>query len=461
MANHVLHASDPDDEVRCVVREVVHALADTAAHRIAVLYGPAYPYARLLHEHLGSAGVTVNGAGVRAGDEQAIGRSLLGLLALPDHDLRRDDVFRLLAEVPVCTGDGELVPASRWERISRAAGVVKGADWDTRLRAYTGSERAAAAAERASADPREGRIARHERDAGAAEALREFVTGLATALDEGRSAATWGELGPWALGLFRRMFAGGLALAGVPQEEARAAGLLEGVLAGLEGLGGIEPTADLKLLREVVGLELAGSLPRLGRFGEGVLVAPLSSAIGLDADRLFVLGLSEDLYPGRHGEDPLLPDRARAATGGELPTSRERISRQHRHLLAAFAAAPSVMASFPRGDLGSGGGRLPSRWLLPAMRELSGNPRLAATRWESVRPGGWVTSSRSFSGTLTSTDRPATEQEWRLRALAAGQPIHDGVRDAAVAMIRARASGSFTRYDGNLAGLDLPDIADG
>jgi ATP-dependent helicase/nuclease subunit A len=460
-ATRVLHASDPDDEVRCVVREVVHALGGTPAHRIAVLYGPAHPYARLLHEHLGAAGVTVNGAGVRAGHEHAVCRSLLGLLALPDHDLRRDDVFRLLAGVPVCTGGGELVPTSRWERISRAAGVVKAADWDTRLRAYTDFERAAAAAERASADPNEGPIARHEQDADAAGSLREFVADLAAALQEGTKATTWEQLGPWAQDLFRRLFADGLNHARVPREEARAADLVERVLAGLQGLAEIEPTADLALLREVVDLELSDSRPRVGRFGEGVLVAPLSSAIGLDVDVVFVLGLSEDLYPGRYREDSLLPERARAAAGGELPTFQQRAGRQHRCLLAAFAAAPSVVASFPRGDLSRRGRRLPSRWLLPTMRELSGDPELAATRWESVHSDGWLTSSPSFSGTLTSTDRPATEQEWRLRTLAAGQPIHDPVRDAAVAMIRARASNAFTRYDGNLAGLDLPDIADG
>lgn len=459
--SRVLHASDPDDEVRCVVREVVRALGDTPAHRIAVLYGSAYPYARLLHEHLGAAGVTVNGAEVRAGHDHAVGRSLLGLLALPDHELRRDDVFRLLADVPVCTGDGALAPTSRWERVSRAAGVVKGADWDGRLRAYASRERAAAAAERASADPPEGRIARHEGDADAADSLRGFVAGLAGALEEGMAARTWGELGPWALTLSRRLFADGMALVQAPQEEARAAGLLERVLAGLEGLADIEPAADLPLLREVVSQELADSLPRAGRFGTGVLVAPLSSAIGLDVDVVFALGLSEDLYPGRYLEDSLLSDRARSAAGGELPTFRDRTDRQHRHLLAAFAAAPAVLASFPRGDLSRRVVRLPSRWLLPVMRELSGDSGLVATQWERARPGDWLTSSPSFSGTLTATDHPATEQEWRVRTLAAGQPVHDRVHDAAVTLIRARASDAFTRHDGNLAGLDLPDIADG
>jgi ATP-dependent helicase/nuclease subunit B len=461
IATRVLHASDADDEVRFVVREVVRALEDTPAHRIAVLYGSAEPYARLLHEHLTAARVTMNGVGVRTGHEHTIGRSLLELLALPDHDLRREDVFRLLAGVPVRTGDGELAPTSRWERISRTAGVVKGGDWETRLRAYADSELAAAAAEEASDDPQAGRIARHESDAAAAESLRQFVADVSAALDEGSAATTWGELGPWALDLFHRLFGDGVALARLPQEEARAAGLVERVLSGLRGLDDIEPTAGLPLLREVVDLELGDSRPRVGRFGEGVLVAPVSSSIGLDVDAMFVLGLSEDLYPGRYGEDSLLPDRARVAAGGQLPTFRELVGRQQRHLLAALAAAPSVVASFPRGDLRGRGNRLPSRWLLPTLRERSGDRDLAASRWESVHADGWLTSSPSFSGTLTSTDRPATEQEWRVRTLAAGRPAPDPVREAAVAMIRARASTAFTRYDGNLAGLDLPDIADG
>jgi RecB family exonuclease len=461
MATRVLHASDADDEVRCVVREVVEALGDVPAHRIALLYGSADPYARLLHEHLAAAGVTVNGLGVRAGDEQAIGRSLLGLLALPDHNFGREDVFRLLADVPVCTRGGKLVPTSRWERISRSAGVIKGADWETRLRAYADRERASAAAERASDDPNEDRIARQDHDADAAELLGEFVTDLAAALNEGTAATTWAELGPWAMNLFRDVFAGGLAMSRVPEGEAGAARVVERVLSGLRGLADIEPSADLTLLREVVELELADNLPRVGRFGEGVLVAPLSSAIGLEVDVMFVLGLSEDLYPGAYQEDSLLSDRVRAATEGELATFQEQIGRRQRHLLAAFAAAPTVVASFPRGDLRHSTHRFPSRWLLPTLRELSGDEGLSSIEWESVRPNGRLTSSPSFAGTVTSTGQPATEQEWRLRTLAAGRPIHDSVRDAGVAMVRARASSVFSRYDGNLAGLDLPDIADG
>jgi len=58
-ATRVVTASDPDNEVRCVVR--------------------------LLAEHLGAAGITANGAAVGPVIERAFPRTLLGLLALPDH----------------------------------------------------------------------------------------------------------------------------------------------------------------------------------------------------------------------------------------------------------------------------------------------------------------------------------------------------------------------------------------
>ncbi len=460
-ATRVLHASDADDEVRCVVRCVVDTLRDTAAHRVAVLYGSADPYARLLHEHLAAAGVAVNGVGVRPTHEHALARGLLDLLDLPTHEFRRDDLFRLLADAPVRDGDGDRVPVARWERISRVAGVVRGADWDARLGLYVDEERAAADREGAAEDPSAGLVARHQRDAEAAERLRTFVLDLQRRLAAGATARTWRELAPWALDLFHDLFGDEAALARLPEQESRAAGRVELTLAGLQGLDDIEPSADLPALRQVVELELADTLPRLGRFGEGVLVAPISSAVGLDADVVYVLGLAEDLYPGRHHEDSLLPDRVRAASEGELPMSRDRLDREHRHLLAAFAAAPAVVASFPRGDLRRHSHRLPSRWLLPTLRRLSGDPVLAGTRWDAVEPDGWLAGSASYAGSLVLTDAPATEQEWRLRTLTAGAHLDDPVLAAAGAMVRQRASAAFTRYDGNLAGHDLPDIADG
>jgi hypothetical protein len=174
-----------------------------------------------------------------------------------------------------------------------------------------------------------------------------------------------------------------------------------------------------------------------------------------------VVGLAEDIVPGRLHEDALLPEGVRAQSDGELPSYRERLHAKHRQLLAALACAPRVVVSFPRGDLRRHSHRLPSRWLLPSLRALSDDPTLPATGWNRA-PHDWLTSSPSYAGTITHTAVPASRQEWRVRAASAQHPLHDDVVDRAVAMLRARAADRLTRFDGNLTGAPgLPDyVAD-
>src|SRR5699024_2196465 len=141
-ATAVLNASDSDDEVLCVVRDLVDTLRTTPAHRVAVLYGNASPYARLLHEQLTAAGITVNGPGTRPVDERAVARVLIGVLALAAEggDVPRADLFRILASAPFRDFAGARIPLARWERTSRLAGVVRGDDWDVRLGELIDSE---------------------------------------------------------------------------------------------------------------------------------------------------------------------------------------------------------------------------------------------------------------------------------------------------------------------------------
>ncbi|HEX6325606.1 MAG TPA: PD-(D/E)XK nuclease family protein [Jiangellaceae bacterium] len=465
IATRILHASDADDEVRCVVREVTARLRDrTPAHKIAVLYGPAEPYARLLAEHLAAAGITTNGTGVRPTIERKLARVLLDLLELPDHDWRRDKVLALLVSAPIRGQDGRRVPASRWDRVSRTAGVVAGDDWDARLTAYSDAELAAADLERREEAPRNGVVAHRERNAESAESLRAFVADLRAKLETGQSLRSWPELAGWAGEMFQSLLGDIDEEKWLPEDEARAAEKVRRIVAGLSGLGAIEAAADLYALRLTLELELADDLPRQGKFGHGVLVAPLSAAIGLDADTVFVVGLAEDAVPGRISEDALLPDRVRALTGGQLQPLRARVDRQHRHLLAAFAAARLPVASFPRGDLRRSSVRLPSRWLLPSLRSLSGRPTLNATTWESVT-GEWLTGSQSYAASLSISQTLATGQEWRTRAAVAGQASGARVDDAlagdevvrhAVTLASARASDVLTRFDGDLSGHDVP-----
>ncbi|WP_153504990.1 PD-(D/E)XK nuclease family protein [Cumulibacter manganitolerans] len=361
IATRVLHASDSDDEVRCVVREVVSALADGApAHRVAVLYGAAQPYARLLHEHLGAAGLLVNGPATRAVHERAIARGFLGMLELASTGLPRGATFTALAEAPTRDLDGGTVKVARWERASRAAGVVGGQDWLPKLELYIAHEQAVIDEQASSEDPSLSRTEAAQREIDSARALAGFVTRLQARLDEGLSRTSWPDLSAWALGLFHDLYGTPAELTRLPLEEQYAAAVIERTVQGLAGLAAFESTTSLSQLVGVLVLELESALPRVGRFGEGVFVGPISAALGLDLDAAFVVGLAEDGFPGRLHEDALLNERLRSATEGELEEIRDRLDAKQRHLLAAFSSAPRVTASFPRGDLRRSTERLPS-----------------------------------------------------------------------------------------------------
>jgi RecB family exonuclease len=461
VAHEVFHASDSDDEIRCIVRDVVVTLESTPAHRVAILYGSAHPYARLLHEHLTAAGIAVNGTGTRSVSERAIARGFLGILQLTADDLPRADLFTAVSEAPTRAFDGSRIPASRWERLSRSAAVVRGDDWADRLDTYATAVRSDIAAEQGREDPRQARIDARGRDLDTAAGLRAFATTLRARLHEGANLTTWSQLGDWAGALFESLYGDAQVLSRLPPDEQYAAAAVESTLRGLAGLDAFEPTADLTGLIDVLVAELESALPRVGRFGDGVLVAPTGTAIGLDVDVVYAVGLAEDSYPGRLHEDPLLLERVRDLSLGELASYRDRLDAKHRHLLAAFDAAPRVVVSFPRGNLRRSTHRLPSRWLLPTLRMLTGDLDLAATEWETV-PSPQVKGSASFAGSLVGDQMPASEQEWRTRAVSLGGDLDDRTIDDAVTLVRARASDTFTRFDGNLAGAEgLPDYADG
>ncbi|HEX6361089.1 PD-(D/E)XK nuclease family protein [Actinophytocola sp.] len=428
----VVDASDPDDEVRHVVRRVVSALVDRPGHRVGVFYGAADPYARLVHEHLARAGVEVFGRGVRPTAEGRLGRSVLRLLALARNDFRRGEVLGLVTDAPLWHEEGR-VPSSAWERVSRAAGVVRGDDW-TRLKDYAAHQERWLG-DHPDAEPWQ--VDRAGRETHSARSLFDFVGELRRGLSEVDCSRSWREMGDAALRLWSSLL-GGDALA---PEERRAAERIASTLGSLSGLDAVAGEPDPALLRELLEVELSDDLDRVGRAGTGVHVGPVAEGVGEDLDVVFVVGAAEGLLPARVAEDPLLPDRVRELTDGALPTARERVARQHRQLLATLAAAPpgGRMVSFPRGDLRQGGTRMLSRWLNPRTR--IGVP--------------------SYAGAVERECCPATPQEWRQRAVVEHLLDSDPVMTKAIEARRARAGSEFTAFDGNLAGETLPDPTDG
>ncbi len=457
-ATRVRNASDSDDEVRGVVRDLLETLRSTPAHRVAVLYARASPYARLLHEQLAAAGITVNGPGTRPITERGVVRALLETLDLRERDVPRGELFTALGNAPALDAEGARIPLSRWERISRAAGVVGGDDWQVRLDGHCADLARRREAELAAQEPREWLADRLDRTVTDTARLQDYVAWLRAELARGAALTTWRELADWCLALRSRLF-GDVTPQWLPVEEQYAAAALLTTLHSLGGLDAVEPVTSLEAFVAALRAELGTSTPRVGRFGGGVLVAPLEAAVGLDLDVVHTVGLSEDLYPGRFHEDPLLPEAARDAAAGELAATRDRLDAAQRHLLAAFASAPTAVASFPRGDLRRSTRRLPSRFLLPTLRELSGDTRLAASRWEDADLGAAMSTAESFAGELLTTGALAGEQEWRVRQVAAGGSIDDVGWEAGRELLDAREDLAFTRFDGNLAGAaDLPDL---
>jgi RecB family exonuclease len=458
-ASAIISVSDPDEEVRATVRQVTDWARDAVRlGRIALLYGTPEPYARLLHEQLEAAAVPHNGAPVRAIGDMLYGRTVRSLLALPDRGFRRSDVLAVVTGAPIRSAGG-LAPGRSWDRISRAAGVVGGGDWTARLAVFAADQRVRA--DEADNDERD-RLAEHlRRDADRAEHLAEFVSELRSDLASLASAGSWAATVDATRGVVSRYLGGERNRWRWPEEEQQAADRVEEALdrlAGLDALGGPPPSLDV--FRRTLDGELDGSLRRVGHLGDGVLVGPVSMAVGLDLARVAILGLAEGAFPPRRLEDSLLPDDERRAAGGELALRADRVYDDRRQLLAAMAAADEATLCFPRGDLRRQGDRSASRWLLVDAARLSGRDALFTEDLARL-DAPWLRHVPSYAAGLAGLSFPATDQEWRLAAMLRDPaPVlgADPVLRRGAELARGRRSHDFTRFDGNLAGLVLPDL---
>jgi RecB family exonuclease len=436
----VCSTSDADDEVRAVVRRVVDAMREgVPLERMAVVVGNNEPYARLLHDHLTLAGIAHNGVAVRTLADSVLGRGLLRLLALADHEYRRDDVFSFLAGVPALDGRGHEVPAVHWDRISRNAGIVHGlAEWNARLTRYADTLAGAD-------DDPSGWVERERRRA---HALRRFVSDLARDLDG--APRTWSELARWAHGLVARWIGSEATRAEWSPFEQEAARRVEAAVDRLGGLDAVESAPTLEVFRRSLALELDAARDRVGRLGEGVLVGSAVLTLGVELDRLWVCGLAEGVFPAPPADDPVLADGDRQALAGELPLRRDRIHDDHRALLAALAStAGERTLCFPRGDLRRNTEHVPSRFLLDTVEGLTGR-RVVDAQAEAAP---WFTFVPSYVYGLAHAAFPATRHELDVRAALAGDARIAAIPAVArgKALVAARRSADFSRFDGNLS----------
>ncbi|WP_419849783.1 PD-(D/E)XK nuclease family protein [Candidatus Poriferisocius sp.] len=465
--HRIISTASADEEIRVAVREVVNAARDgIPLSRIAVLCGGGSPVIRQLQSHLHAAHIPFNGpSGITLADS-LMGRGLLALLNLESRYFRRDEVFTLLwTAAPVVPGGDEPAPVMAWERISRQAGVARGADqWTLRLARHAARLREEAA--KAERDPDEAgfRAERLSREADHADSLAQFMAELVNRLSPDPRPATWTQWHQWISGLIHDYLGDDQVRQSWPDREREAAGQIDGILSRLAKLDKIEHHPRPDTFRHTLTSELSNPTGRIGRVGHGVLTGRIGDSLGMELDRVILVGLAEGTFPHSPLDDPLLPDRERKAVGDDLTLLSDRLDEQHRHLLCALASAETATLVYARGDTRRASEQHPSRWLLDTASALTGQA-VDSTSLESLsshESAAWFEHIASFSGRVANADFPATDQEFRLQVLAQSDhssPVDDLVLARGAALVKARSSTLFTRFDGNLAGLDTSELA--
>ena len=486
--HRIVSAADADEEIRIAVQMVVSAAKEgVALSRIAVLCGAGSDAVHKLHEHLEAADILFNGPSGHTLADSLIGRGLIALLQLEDRSFRRRDVFALLAAstplLPTADeADAAPAPVMAWERVSRQAGVAQGAEqWTARLNQFAADLRDKADGETgADDDPGlvEYRRRRLRKDADHADSLARFIAGLIADLTPDPLPASWARWREWIGGLLDRYLGDEQQRQDWPDKEQEAAERIESALDRLAELDEIEPNPTPSTLRSSLLAELAAPTPRVRKIGEGVFTGRIGDSLGIELDRLIFVGMAEGVFPHSPPDDPLLPDRERTAAGGHLAPLSARTGDLHRSLLSALASAGHCTLIYARGDSRRGAEDFPSRWLLDTATSLCGRT-VDSAQLESLaedEAAEWFEHVPSFSHRIASAPFCATAQEHRLQALF-GHPsppealgaedraatyerrwlMDDGVLRNGAEMAAGRASTKFTRFDGNLAGHEMPD----
>jgi ATP-dependent helicase/nuclease subunit B len=233
-------------------------------------------------------------------------RSLLLLLRC--RGLDRPAVMEFLTFAPVpfeaLLGAEKRAVPSRWDQISRAAGIVSGLSrWMLGLRALAEAEREAAADEE-DADRRERRL----RSAGDAEALLHVVEILSATLDGLTGEAPWRD---WVdrLRVACEQWIG-------PERDREA--VLE-VIADLGSLGTVATRAPWDEVEQVLEARFDWErVPLEPLETGGVHIGALDAIAGLPFRIVAIPGLVEGGYPGVFRPDPFLLDAEREALAKRL-----------------------------------------------------------------------------------------------------------------------------------------------
>jgi ATP-dependent helicase/nuclease subunit B len=449
----IVVAPDAEEEARLAVRRVLEYLDahGSRPERIAIAYRSPDPHLPALVQVLDEAGLPFHAPAHTTLDQRAAGRTVSGLLALRRDDYPRADVIRWLSDAPILAAPSQRIPASRWDRLSRDAHVTRGAQiWQNRLDRF---------ADQAGADPESEHGQRRAADA---RALAAFVADIVAHAEHATQARTWSEARAALRDAVHRFLGTGEDVErwspgpDVPpsaqRQVAREQLAYDAVLTAVErlaSLDGVSPPPTPDTLRQALARELDRPAAAGTTLGRGVIVTPISQLAGADLDLLVVVGMTEDAYPPRLREHPVLRDADRRlvgnpADGTRLLTTEDRRRLERRQHLAALAGARDVVLSYAVADVRGQRRQFPSPWLLEEATRLAGRP-VSAEELPTLTNEPWLFVYPSFVASLSSATTPASRHELDV-ALAQGglaDVLDDARYQRGRKAVHARANAEF------------------
>jgi ATP-dependent helicase/nuclease subunit B len=465
----LVSAPDPAREVRAAARACLSwAQAGRPFWQMAVAYRHGDAYRPLIEAVFLEAGIPVYLHEGSPLAERPLGRRTLALLDLFDSDLSRQSVMDFMTDArfpkPLRDEYGG-IPASRWDSVSRQAGVVSGTDqWTSRLAALRDELGAAGAG----ADWSARRVADIDQ-------LESFITDLETRLRSHPARAPWSEHLDGFQTLLGRYVVGGDQVV----ESLR----------GLERFTALDAEVDhdtfLGVVRRAIDTlrseDVRDGTP--GAFARrGVNVVAVSSLIGVAFPCLWMLGATERAFPPPARQDPILLDdeRIKLARRARIPLAlrgARGTEEQLQFTLACDAAAERLVVSYARRATGESRPRLPSIFFRELASQLEGRrvsaeeaPLLLRSDVERIPgeaigvpiPGGRYASDaadveRAADAAVSVVERDRTLLLARVSeslATATCERVAPAFARALAAQ-RARASSHYSEWDGALSGAAL------
>jgi ATP-dependent helicase/nuclease subunit B len=451
-------APDPASEAREVVREVISALDEgVALHEMAVFHGADRSYRRLLREAFEAAGIpAVPLPGIPLIETRA-GRGVLRLAQLPGLQFSRTAVMDVFSIAPLRgwlpRGDqkARALPAA-WDRVSRRAGITKGADrWNKALAALERDlDSSIAYHEAAGNEARarsEGAMREQSRE------LREAVEWLVSQLELLSEPQPVEQLIEKFAGIVVEYF----------DADADALSDVLGEIQQLGTVGAVGGSFSLAGFAEALRANLEAAYVRPRSMGSGVAVSEYRAAAGLRFQRVILCGAYEGSLPAGPGPDALVEDRVWTELHKRHPLIEDaaiRIARNREEAERAVRAAGDgdVLWTAPLREPGGTREYYPSPLMREAASASDANIRTASDLRNHRSADGWLRRGQSpLSMTLGGpvVAREEAGYRWAIGRRRAGELLAPRHRLwPALSMLRDRRSPRFTIWEGNLAVLE-------